>query len=87
MKVCDSLSQTVLTSGLCGVGIRSEGLTSGTSLVVQWLRLPSPSNAGGVDWIPGWGAKFPHALRPENQNRKQKQYCNKFNEDFKSGLH
>ena len=42
MKVCDSSSQTVLTSGLCGVGIRSESLTSGTSLVVQWLRLHLP---------------------------------------------
>ena len=43
----------------------------------------SPSNAGGVGLIPGQGAKIPHALGPKNQNIKQKQYCNKFNKDFK----
>ena len=41
-----------------------------------------PSNAGG-----GLGTKIPHALRPKNQNIKQKQYCNKFNQDFKNGPH
>ena len=40
-------------------------------------------NAGGVGSIPGRGAKIPHGLRPKNQNIKQKQYCNKFNKDFK----
>ena len=30
---------------------------------------------------------IPHASRPKNQNVKQKQYCNKFNEDFKNGPH
>ena len=43
----------------------------------------SPFNAGGVGWIPGWRAKIPHASWPENQNIKQKQYCNKLNKDFK----
>ena len=43
----------------------------------------SPSNAGGAGSIPGRGAKMPHALRPKNQNIKQKRYCNKFNKDFK----
>ena len=47
----------------------------------------SPSNAGGAGSIPGRGAKIPHASRPKNQNIKQKQYCNKFNKDFKSGPH
>ena len=37
--------------------------------------------------IPGEGAKIPHASQPKNQNMKQKQYCNKFNKDFKNGLH
>ena len=32
-----------------------------TSLAVQWLRLRA-SNAGGVDLIPGWGTKTPHAV-------------------------
>ena len=45
----------------------------------------SPSNAGGEGSIPGQGAKIPHALWPKNQNIKQKQYCNKFNKDFKNG--
>ena len=42
-----------------------------------------PSNAGGAGSIPGQGAKIPHTLWPKNQNIKQKQFCNKFNKDFK----
>ena len=53
------------------------------SLVVN----TSPSNAGGVGSILGWGAKISHASGPKNQNIKQKQYCNKFNKDFKNGPH
>ena len=47
----------------------------------------SPSNAGGAGLIPRQGAKISHDLRPKNQNIKQKQYCNKFNKDFKNGPH
>ena len=47
----------------------------------------SPSNAGGTGLIPGQGAKIPHASQPKNRNTKQKQYCNKFNKDFKNGPH
>ena len=47
----------------------------------------SPSNAKGIGSIPGWGAKIPHVSWPKNQNMKQKQYCNKFNKDFKNGSH
>ena len=43
----------------------------------------SPSNAGGAGSIPGRGAKISHALRPNNQNIKQKQYCNEFNKSLK----
>ncbi|KAB0385701.1 hypothetical protein FD755_000657 [Muntiacus reevesi] len=41
-------------------------LTHGTSLMVQWLRLPH-SNAGCLGSIPGWEAKIPHATgqKPE----------------------
>ena len=46
-----------------------------------------PCNAGGAGSISGWGARIPHASRPKNQNKKQKQYCNKFNKDFKNGPH
>ena len=47
----------------------------------------STSNAGGAGSIPGQGAEIPHASLPKNQNIKQKQYCNKFNKDFKNGPH
>ena len=47
----------------------------------------SPSNAGGAGSIPGRGAGIPHASRPKDQSIKQKQYCNKFNKDFKDGPH
>ena len=47
----------------------------------------SPSNVGDVAFIPVWGAKIPRASQPENQSTDQKQYCNKFNEDFKNGPH
>ena len=46
-----------------------------------------PSNAGVAGSIPGERAKIPHALQPKNQNTLQKQYCNKFNKDFKNGSH
>ena len=44
----------------------------------------SPSSEGRAGPIPDWGAKIPHALRAKNQNIKQKQYCNKFNKEFKN---
>ena len=44
-----------------------------------------PSNARGVGSSPGQGAKIPHGSQPKNQNVKHKQYCNKFNKDFKNG--
>ena len=42
----------------------------------------SPSGAKGAGSNPGQGAKTPHASQPKNQNKKQKQYCNKFSTDF-----
>ena len=53
----------------------------GASLAVQGLR--PPSSAGVANSIPGWGANTPHDWWPENQNIKQKQYCNKLNKDLK----
>ena len=41
------------------------------------------SSAGVMGSIPGKEAKIPHASKPTNQNIKQKQYCTKFNKDFK----
>ena len=46
-----------------------------------------PSNAGDVGSVSGWGAKTPHAMWPQNQIIKQKQYCNKFNKDLKKNPH
>ena len=49
------------------------------------LIKPSSSNAGSAGSIPVQGANISHASWPKNQNIKQKQYCNKFNKDFKNG--
>ena len=43
--------------------------------------------AVGAGSIPGQGTKIPHALGPRNERVKQKQYCSKFNADFKNGSH
>ena len=45
----------------------------------------SPSNAGGAGSIPG--RLIPHDSWPKSQNIEQKQYCNKFNKDFKNAPH
>ena len=47
----------------------------------------SPSSEVGAGSITGWGASILHARQPKNQNRKQKQYCNKLNKDFKNDPH
>ena len=43
--------------------------SSGTSLVVQWLRTHT-STAGGMSAIPGWGTKIPHALWCSQKKKK-----------------
>ena len=61
-----------------------------TSLVVQWLGLDLPMQGIGGS-VPGQGVKIPPASWPKkkkkekNQDTKQKQYWNKFNNNFKSG--
>ena len=45
-----------------------------------------PSSAEGVGLIPG-GELRSHVHRGQKQNMEQKQYCHKFNEDFKNGPH
>ena len=47
----------------------------------------SSFNVGGMGSIAGGRAKIPHALGPKNQNIKQKQHCNKINNDLKNGSH
>ena len=46
------------------------------------LLRTSPSSAGGTGSIFGQGAEIPYVWQPINQNKKQK-----FNKDFKNGLH
>jgi len=41
----------------------------------------------GYRFDPGQGAKITRASWPKKQNIKQKQYCNKFNKDFKHDPH
>ena len=53
--------------------------------MVQWLRPYLPKQDVWV--LSPVGAKIPHVSWPENQNIKQKQYCNKFIKDFKNGSH
>ena len=47
----------------------------------------SPFSAGSEGSNPGQGAKILHRLQSENQDIKQKKYCNKFNKDFKNSPH
>ena len=59
---------------------------SGTSLVVQWLRLHLLMQGVRVRSLVGeLRSHVPHGQK--NQNIKQKQYCNKFNIVFKIGPH
>ena len=55
-------------------------------MVIQWLRLHT-SNAVGTGLIPGGEFKIPHTSRSKSQNTEQKQYCEKFSKDLKSGSH
>jgi len=47
----------------------------------------SPSNARVVGSMPSQGAKIPTSHAHKNLNIKQEPYCDKFNKDFKNGLH
>ena len=47
-----------------------------------------PSSAGSVGSVPGQGAEIPTCLMAKTSEHKHlKQYCNRFNKDFKSGPH
>ena len=57
----------------------------GISLAVQWLRLRLRCRGCGL--IPGQELRSHMPCGQKSQNIKQKQYCNRFNEDFKNGPH
>ena len=46
-------------------------MKTGTSLVVQWLRLHA-SNAGGMGSIPGQGTKIPQAMQCGQKIKERK---------------
>ena len=50
----------------------SKAMVLGTSLEVQWLRLPA-SNAGDVGLIPGQGTKTPHAEQHSQKKERKKE--------------
>ena len=47
----------------------------------------SPSNTDDAGSVHGQRAKVTYSSGQKTQNIKQKQYCNKFNKDFKNGPH
>ena len=58
-----SATSALLPFSIClvdDVSAKALNHKSGTTLVVQWLRLHAP-NAGDTGSIPGWGTKIPHA--------------------------
>ena len=50
-------------------------------------RLLLPRQGVGVQSLVRVLSKISHNLWPKHQNIKQKQYCNKFNKDFKNDPH
>ena len=69
-----------------GISLACPSKTStGTSLVFQWLVLHLSMQEVQVQSLIGeLGSHMPCG---QNQNIKQRQYCNKFNKDFKTGPH
>ena len=57
--------------------------------IINWKTFPGgpvvKTSPSGLDSGPG--AKIQQASWSKNQNRKQKQGCNKFNRDLKNGSH
>ena len=74
----------------CFLASFTEDLTDKITTVKATVDFPddpvvktSPSNVGDVGSTSGQGTKIPHALWPNNQNMKKKQYENKFNSTSK----
>ena len=80
--------------GKCDKAHRAGRQKPNAKLEAAWRRFPggpvvktSPSRAGGAGSVPGQRAQIPHASRPKIRKIKQEHCCNKFNKDFKNGLH
>ena len=63
-----------------------KNVVCGTSLVVTRLRLHPPVQGVRVRFLI-WKLRFHIPCGQKNKTRKQKQHCNKFNNDFKNGPH
>ena len=59
----------------------------GIKIIWKDVHAPTYSPTLAAPSIAGGEAMISHALWPKNQNIKQKQYCNKFNEDSKNDSH
>ena len=61
--------------------------------MVQWLTLCLPMQGVPVgSWVRKQRSHMPYSKKTNKQKKtkqtiKQKQYCNKFNKDFKNGPH
>ena len=58
-----------------------------TSLVVPWWRLLPLQRVWDPSLLGELRSYMPPGQKKKKQNIKQKQYCNKFNKDFKDGPH
>ena len=54
---------------------------------IQYVCIAMKVKVLVVGSVPGQGAMISHASWPKNQNITQKQYCGKFNKNFKNGPH
>ena len=78
-SACSTIISGKKKTILCFTDFETVPYSSPGGQVVKTL----PSAAGVLVLMPPLGVKIPHASRPKNpKNVKQKQYCNKFNEDF-----
>ena len=59
----------------------------GIKIIWTGVHAPTYSPTLAAPSIPDVGARISHALWPKNQNKKQKQYCNKFSKDSKNDPH
>ena len=76
--------QQKLTSSICQTDEELDAKREGWDFSIASVVKTLPYNAGGAGSISGLGTKIPHASEPpKSEHKQQKQYCNKFNKDFK----
>ena len=76
-----------------GCGILAKQISTCTILLQSLLiKLHASQDLGSIlpkdaGSIPALRAKIPYDWGPKNQNKKEQQYCKKFNKDFKNSPH